>query len=44
MKKDNKIYYKVHWANSKVNKPTWELKDDIIKDVPLLIAAYDNKS
>jgi hypothetical protein len=43
MKKDGKIYYKVHWANAKEHKPTWELKDDIIKDVPLLIEAFDNK-
>ena len=42
-KKNGITYYKVHWRDSKNNKPTWEPKHELIKDVPDLVEAYDTK-
>ena len=35
------IYYKVWWKNYPKKEATWEPKDELIKDVPDLIEAYD---
>ena len=42
-KKNGITYYKVHWKDSKTNKPSWEPRDELMKDVPDLIEAYDAK-
>ena len=42
-KKNGQTYYKVHWKDSKTNKPSWEPRDELMKDVPDLVEAYDAK-
>ena len=41
MTKDGLVYYKVHWKNAKLHKPSWELRTELMKDVPDLIHEYD---
>jgi len=40
-KKNGQTYYKVHWKDAKNNKPSWEPRDELMKDVPDLVAMYD---
>jgi hypothetical protein len=42
-KKNGQTYYKVHWKDAKNNKPSWEPRDELMKDVPDLVEAYDVK-
>ena len=42
-KKNGQTYYKVHWKDAKNNKPSWEPRDELIKDIPDLVEAYDAK-
>jgi hypothetical protein len=42
-KKNGKTFYKVHWKDAKNNKPSWEPRDELMKDVPELIELFDAK-
>jgi hypothetical protein len=41
---DGKIYYLVKWKNYSSKNNTWELKSDLIHDIPRLIQNFDRKN